>query len=639
LNPLHRTWSTYRSDNTYEFYDLSDGTYNLHVRAKDSAELTSLPLEYTFTVKGFHKLPQTAFIFEGLGRGKIVGRIPEICWQSGPCSNNRCLYSYKLDNGDWTEFNFNNCFELPISQSARHSFEVIAKNECGIETMPAKHEFDFERIHDLPIVKLTSKPSKVVAQKNVFFTFEGQDDQDFGDKTLSEELLYSWRLIPIDHGWKHLCSQKKVSYNNLHNGTYFFQVKVVDKSGNECVVPAEQYFEINVIPIHQKPLFYWTTSICSIFLVASLSIYFTRQRTRQSVYEQRYNPYVVGEAVHDPEMFFGRDRLIRDLFESLKNNSLCLTGERRIGKTTLLEHLERNVKKPDFAFFCSLEGVKEELFFSRIMQHLTNKLNSIFRDCPTGLILFHKERLSYDEVDFENDIETIIGWLRIKYDPQASIIMCLDEIDATQRFSNDIHSNLRNIFQTYQGKIRLVAAGVSIQRGEWTQPTSPWYNFFEFKSVIPLDSQSAKNLIIKPVKEFYKYDSNSVDFILEKTNHKPFYIQKLCKKIISKILDEKRITVTLNDANEVYNDLIRLELNREFETFWEQLSSGLRYLIILAANGKSVIISKVYQTELLNNSYNHGHKVISISDSKIEFSTIFLDWLDINYVKNEGKTV
>ena len=61
--------------------------------------------------------------------------------------------------------------------------------------------------------------------------------------------------------------------------------------------------------------------------------------------------------------------------------------------------------------------------------------------------------------------------------------MCLDEIDATQKFSNNTHSSLRNVFQTHKGKIRLIAAGVSVKHEGWHLPTSPWYNFFEFKKV------------------------------------------------------------------------------------------------------------------------------------------------------------
>ena len=86
----------------------------------------------------------------------------------------------------------------------------------------------------------------------------------------------------------------------------------------------------------------------------------------------------------------------------------------------------------------------------------------------------------------------------------------------------------------------MVATGVSIKKGGWNLPTSPWYNFFESREVEPFSDKECRALITNPVKGFYKFDKKAIDFIIERTNGKPFYIQKICKKVISKILDDKR---------------------------------------------------------------------------------------------------
>ena len=117
------------------------------------------------------------------------------------------------------------------------------------------------------------------------------------------------------------------------------------------------------------------------------------------------------------------------------------------------------------------------------MQHLVNKIKLLYPDNSFDFILFKKEPNQYDDVDFEEDIETTLQILRKNFDPNLTIVMCLDEIDATQTFSAEIHQSLRNVFQSNLGNIRMVSAGVSIKRGEWYLPTSPWYNFFEFKKV------------------------------------------------------------------------------------------------------------------------------------------------------------
>jgi len=628
LRPRMQNWTVYRDDNLYEFSDLPSEEYNLSVRAKDTDGFISRHIEVRFRVVGTEQFPKTEIFKETLGRGKIVGRLVSICAAS---DFEGAQFSYRMDQDAWIAFTPNNCFEFPNLPDGRHTVRVVAKNEFGIDAMPDSYEFDYERVRDLPIVRFTNKLSGEIDINTVYFQFVGEDDMKHGDKTSAEHLRYSHRLIPREPRWSDPAPDRTVAYDNLKNGSYFFQVKAVDKSNNESVVPEEWFFTIKMIPFYRMTWFVWISAGAGGALVAFLSIVLTRRRTKKTIYEQRYNPYVVGEAVHDPEMFFGRTNIMQDTFQSLKNNSLCLTGERRIGKTTLLEHINKNAEKPFFSFFCNLESVREDFFFSRIMQHLLNRIRTVWPDAAPELVLFEKERYEYDDLDFEEDIEAVLGFLRVHYDSRVSIIMCLDEIDATQDFSPDIHQSLRNVFQTYQGTIRMVAAGVSIKRGDWHLPTSPWYNFFEFKDVSKLDRKSAELLIENPVKGFYSYDVGAIDFIPHKTDARPFYIQMICKKAINKILDEKRRKVTLADVRAIYDNLIRSELNREFEIFWENLSQSLQKVIIQAMTDTDMRISQEHQKELMNNPYNHGHRVIKILDGRPGFSTMFRDWLKINY--------
>ncbi len=635
LEPRHNAWSLYRADNRYEFHDLPQGQYRLRVRAKDKQEFISLVQEATFNVKEeFDRYPKTQFVYDQHYRGgKVVGKVVHLCYEA----NQAAYFSYRIGDQDWSSFQQKKCLELLPLPQGRHRIHILAKNEFGIETMPEFREVENLRIPDLPTVQLTDKPAEVVKKDRVRFEFSGEDDMESGDKTPVESMRYVYRLIPHESHWSQPVTQSEVIYTDLENGGYFFQVKALDSKENESVVPAEYFFTIRVIPWYLQLWFLGTMSGAGIVLAAGIAIVITRKRTKKAIYEQRYNPYVVGEAVHDPEMFFGRGAVMQDIFQSLKQNSLCLTGERRIGKTTLLEHIDNDLEKPFFSFFCNLEAVKKEFFFSRIMQHLVNRLQTVWKDFSLDLVLLQKERQLYDDLDFERDIHTILQFLQEHYDARVSIVMCIDEIDATQDFPAKFHQSLRNVFQTYQGQVRMVSAGVSIKRGDWHLPTSPWYNFFEFKEISSLAEKDAALLITKPIQGFYKYEKSAIEFIIQKTDGKPFYIQTLCKKGIIHILDEKRHRVTLEDVQEIYDKLIRLELNREFETFWEGLSEKVRNTIIQAASGNGNAIANPEERELLDNDYNHGHRIITIHDSQLEFSTLFRDWLEINYVRSPTK--
>jgi len=62
--------------------------------------------------------------------------------------------------------------------------------------------------------------------------------------------------------------------------------------------------------------------------------------------KRRYNPYIVGAPVFDRQLFFGREAAIRLTLERLASTSVQLSGERRIGKTSFLHHLELGLREP-----------------------------------------------------------------------------------------------------------------------------------------------------------------------------------------------------------------------------------------------------------------------------------------------------
>ena len=51
-------------------------------------------------------------------------------------------------------------------------------------------------------------------------------------------------------------------------------------------------------------------------------------------------------------------------------------------------------------------------------------------------------------------------------------------------------------------------------------------------------------------------------------------------------------------------------------------------------NQKYIAANLCVERELVENAYNHGHKVMTIQNEHIRFSTIFRDWLMINYVRD-----
>ena len=61
-------------------------------------------------------------------------------------------------------------------------------------------------------------------------------------------------------------------------------------------------------------------------------------------FERHFNPYISGEPVRRPEMFFACRDLLNRIAGGLHQNSIMIQGERRIGKTSMLYQLADSLR-------------------------------------------------------------------------------------------------------------------------------------------------------------------------------------------------------------------------------------------------------------------------------------------------------
>ena len=152
----------------------------------------------------------------------------------------------------------------------------------------------------------------------------------------------------------------------------------------------------------------------------------SQQRRRVEAVSRRFNPYVVGEPIHDPEGFFGRDEVIQQIVDGVANNNYIIYGERRIGKTSLLfqlaYHLE-NASRSDRRYmflpiFASLQGVAEHEFFAFLIKAVASSA-----DIPQEL-LPGPGRPGLRHSTIRRDLEAIEGILQARYAMRTSESCC-----------------------------------------------------------------------------------------------------------------------------------------------------------------------------------------------------------------------
>ena len=276
--------------------------------------------------------------------------------------------------------------------------------------------------------------------------------------------------------------------------------------------------------------------------------------------ERKFNPYISGGPIREPDMFFGREELLKRIINTLHNNSIMIHGPRRIGKTSLLYQLAdrlRAASDPDYAFIpalIDLEGTLQEEFFHTLMEEVLEDCQPYLTE-RLPLVYNEKGGRAYTHRDFARDLRMLIDHLQQNSDKEVRLILLLDEVDVMNRYDQLVQQQLRGIFmKTFARNLGAVVAGVHISK-EWERLESPWYNLFLEMELPPLSREEAARLIKEPVKGVYSYEDEAVEVIWEHSQGHPQLVQQLCLEAVNRLLQEGRSQVTKADVESVYQEI------------------------------------------------------------------------------------
>lgn len=330
-------------------------------------------------------------------------------------------------------------------------------------------------------------------------------------------------------------------------------VLVRDASGVETRKPYSYNFPQDLsTPWWEEPLIQGGL----MFFISSLIafIFFRNKWLHRKAFRARFNPYIAGAPVLNERMFYGRHMTLKQILNTLHNNSLMIYGERRIGKTSFLHRLHNDLKAlddPQYVFipaFIDLQGVAESEFFQAIEQEVAAALE------PRGISL-EAAPVPLESRVFISRLRKYIRALKDQLDKKPKLVLLLDEVDVMNGFSEHTNQQLRSVFMKgFAEHIVAVMAGININK-RWESEGSPWYNFFEQIELKPFGPNHADDLIVRPVRGIYQYTPEAVRLIKEITGCKPYLIQKMCLNLITHILAENKRRVTEKEVSFVYENM------------------------------------------------------------------------------------
>lgn len=328
-----------------------------------------------------------------------------------------------------------------------------------------------------------------------------------------------------------------------------------------------------------EPVFRALAVLAILVVAGSLYISFVLFRHRRRSIEavrRKFNPYISGEPVRRDDMFFGRRALVQRIVDTLHHNSIMIHGERRIGKTTLLYQLAgvlREVDDADFWFtpvYIDLEGTEQIHFFHYLMEEIYHGVETyleidiagtVGKEAPLFLEFEHED---YTDREFNRDLRDVIRAIHAygrEYEPrkQARLILLLDEMDVVSGFDQLIQQQLRRIFmREFATTVGAVVAGIRISKA-WDRVESPWFNLFNEIALEPFTYEQGRELLVEPVKGYYTYRPETIDFILEMAEGRPFRIQQYGLESVNQMLLAGRRTIHLRDAHLAHERLSAIE--------------------------------------------------------------------------------
>jgi hypothetical protein len=335
------------------------------------------------------------------------------------------------------------------------------------------------------------------------------------------------------------------------------RVIAVDSSG----VAQETSFQVTRRLNFIETRAFWPSAFATAAGLVGLGYAAQRLRRRRAV-RNRFNPYIAGAPVRDVDMFFGRQKLLTRIMNVLHHNSLMITGERRIGKTTFLHHLKGALERDEgteYKFFpvsTDLQGVPEAGFFHAVMTDVVEQL----RPDPETVeaLRYRPGDEGYDGRDFSHDLQRVIEELKTRTGLKVKLALLIDEVDVLNEYSERVNQRLRSIFmKTFSEHLVAIMSGVGIKR-IWTSEGSPWYNFFDEIELAAFTPEEAEALVRQPVEGVFRYAPEAVEKILAASGLKPYVIQKFCIHAVNRMLEDGRTTVTADDV-EAVREAVRFE--------------------------------------------------------------------------------
>jgi hypothetical protein len=312
--------------------------------------------------------------------------------------------------------------------------------------------------------------------------------------------------------------------------------------------------------------------------------------------KHKRNPYIIGRPINEPELFYGRQKELSFVKENLSRGEkvIFLHGERRIGKSSLLQNIPKIDNLEQFAFVTfDLEDHSQET-----LEYLLEKLaEAIVEQLPINAQ--EVEIPSAEQIKVQNDI------FCNKFLPQiyarlkdTKLVLLLDEFDALE--PTYIGATLESLFgqlkSVVQNNNRLFAVIFAGRKSTDISNLFKIFNSVPIAEVGLLDEASVQQLIIKPADGLLEYTPESIQAIINLSSGHPYFTQIISFAIFSRARELEKWEVTEEDVEAVIEAAVELA-EAGLAWYWEALSIPEKVVFSAVAEAQRIANQKQYQRQ------------------------------------------
>ncbi|EDN71117.1 conserved hypothetical protein [Beggiatoa sp. PS] len=314
------------------------------------------------------------------------------------------------------------------------------------------------------------------------------------------------------------------------------------------------------------------------------------------------NPYVAGNPVGDSPAFVGRSDILREVLQVLRHpneNAIVLYGQRRIGKTSVLQELEAKLPKQGnyYPIFFDLQD-KAQWPLARVLCELSQKISDRLGQTTPNLG-------DAPETTFRQWLPELLNHLS----QEASLVFLFDEFDVlddpeSEKAAATFFPYLRDLLPIDQKHLNFVFV-IGRKVDDLTNIALSLFKGISAVRVSLLNQQDTIELIrLSETNNSLIWAKNAIETVWKQTGGHPLLTQRLCSRIWERLYTddpEDTPSVTPKEVEAAIPDTLSVSSNA-LEWLWNGLPPVERMIVSVLANVGAKPVPKNQLDSLLRES-------------------------------------